>query len=174
MGRPKRNLVNGGIYHITSRGHNRFEPVGWHFLGWHRNRERIYWGPKQDNSRVSQPHTIQLVVAFYRRRKARLEVSLDLPFHAERRPAPPVNIIQQALQVKAYMQANPHETCLSAAKTLKIHRKRIAKLLQIISALPPDFIEKAKKYTDTKTLCQMSVSRMLQMAKKSSAHCLPI
>ena len=106
-------------------------------------------------------------MSFYRRRKARLEVSLDLPFPLERRPAPPVTVIQQALQVRAYMTANPHETCLSAAKPLKIHRKRIAKLLRIIDALPTDFIEKNKDCTDRKELHKMSVNRLTRLAGNS-------
>ena len=107
-------------------------------------------------------------MTFYRRRKARLEVSLDLPFPLERRPAPPVNVIQQALQVRAYMTANPHETCLSAAKPLNIHRKRIAKLLRIIDALPPDFIEKNKGCTDRKALNQMSVNRLITLTNNTT------
>ena len=130
-------------------------------------REGYYWGLKRDSSRVTEPHTVQLLVSFYHRRKARLEVSLDLPFPLERRPAPPVNVIQQALQVRAYMTANPHETCLSAAKPLKIHRKRIAKLLRIIDALPPDFIEKTKDCTDRKALHQMSVNRLVRLTNQT-------
>jgi hypothetical protein len=131
-------------------------------------REGYYWGLKQDTRRNTQPHTVQLVIAFYRRRKARLEVSLDLPFPPERRPAAPVNVIQQALQVRTYMTANPHETCLSAAKPLKIHRKRIAKLLRIIDALPSDFIEKFKESTDRKVLHQLSVNRLIALTDQSS------
>jgi len=108
-------------------------------------------------------HTVQLVIAFYRRKKKRLEVSLDLPFPPERQPAPLINTIQQALQVKAYMTANPQETCLSASKPLKIHRKRIAKLLRIIDALPPDFIETAKGYTTRKALHKLSVNRLMRL-----------
>ena len=62
------------------------------------------------------------------------------------------------------MQANPQETCLSASKKLNIHRKRIAKLLQIIEVLPPDFIERAKEYTDPKILHQMSVNRLFKIS----------
>jgi hypothetical protein len=90
-------------------------------------------------------------------------VSLDLPFPPERQPAPLINTIQQALQVKAYMTANPHETCLSASKPLKIHRKRIAKLLRTIDALPPDFIETAKGYTSRKALHILSVNRLVRL-----------
>jgi len=125
--------------------------------------ELNYWGLKQDTSRVSQPHTVQLLVTFYRRRKVRLEVSLDLPFPKEKHPTPPINVIQQALQVKAYMQANPHETCLSASKTLNIHRKRIARLLKLADTLPTDFIEKAKNYKDPKILHQMSIKGLLRI-----------
>ena len=113
-------------------------------------------------------HTVQLVIAFYRRRKKRLEVSLDLPFPPERQPAPLINTIQQALQIKAYMTTNPHENCLSASKTLKIHRKRIAKLLRIIDALPPDFIETAKGYTSRKALNKLSVNRLMRLANNPS------
>jgi len=127
---------------------------------------RPVWGLKQDASRNPQPHTVQLLVAFHRRRKVRLEVSLDLPFPPERHPAPPVNVIQQALQVKAYMTANPHETCLSASKTLNLHRKRIARLLQLTEALPADFIEKTKETSDPKTLHQMSINRLLRITTK--------
>jgi hypothetical protein len=130
--------------------------------------ELHYWGLKQDTRRNTQPHTVQLVIAFYRRRKARLEVSLDLPFPPERRPAAPVNVIQQALQVRAYMTANPQETCLSAAKPLKIHRKRIAKLLRIIDVLPPDFIEKFKESTDRKILHQLSINRLITLTNNTS------
>ena len=114
-------------------------------------------------------HTVQLVIAFYRRRKARLEVSLDQPFPPERQPAPLINTIQQALQVKAYMTANPRETCLSASKPLKIHRKRIAKLLKIIDALPPDFIETAKGYTTRKALHKLSVNRLMRLTSNASS-----
>ena len=125
------------------------------------------WGLKADARQSTQVHTVQLVIAFYRRRKKRLEVSLDLPFPPERQPAPLINTIQQALQVKAYMTANPQETCLSASKPLKIHRKRIAKLLRIIDALPPDFIEKTKDCTDRKELHKMSVNRLTRLAGNS-------
>ena len=67
------------------------------------------------------------------------------------------------------MTANPHETCLSAAKPLKIHRKRIAKLLRIIDALPPDFIEKTKDCTDRKALHQMSVNRLITLTNNATS-----
>ena len=66
------------------------------------------------------------------------------------------------------MKANPHETCLSASKTLKLHRKRIAKLIQIANTLPPDFLKKAKDYTNPKTLHRMSMNKLL----KSGNNCL--
>jgi hypothetical protein len=66
------------------------------------------------------------------------------------------------------MTANPHETCLSAAKTLKIHRKRIAKLLRIIDALPLDFIETAKGYTSHKALHKLSVNHLVRITNNTS------
>jgi len=65
------------------------------------------------------------------------------------------------------MQANPSETCLSASRKINIHRKRIAKLLQIIEALPPDFIERVKEYTDPKILHQMSANRLFQIVNNT-------
>jgi hypothetical protein len=128
------------------------------------------WGLRQDTSRNPQVHTVQLLIAFHRRRKTRLEVSIDLPFPAERRLEPPVNVIQQALTVRTFMLANPDETCLSAAPKLKLNRKHIAKLLQIIDALPNDFIEKAKEYTDPKVLHKMSANRLLEIANSEEDH----
>jgi hypothetical protein len=91
-------------------------------------------------------------------------VSIDHPFPEKLRPEPPVNVIRQALTVRAFMLANPDETCLSAAPKLKINRKRIAKLLQLIDALPNDFIKKGKEYTDPKVLHKMSIKRLLEIA----------
>jgi hypothetical protein len=98
----------------------------------------------------------------HRRRTTRLEVSIDDPFPEKPRPKPPVNVIQQALMVRAFMKANLDETCISAAPKLKINRKRIAKLLQLIDALPIEFIEKAKEYADPRILHKMSVKRLLE------------
>gem|GEM_PF-6980768 len=91
-------------------------------------------------------------------------MSIDLPFPAERRPDSPVNVIRQALTVRSFMLANPNETYFSAAPKLKLNRKRIAKLLRLLDALPTDFIEKAKEYTDPKVLHKMSVKRLLEIA----------
>ena len=71
--------------------------------------------------------------------------------------------------VRAFMLANPDETYLSAAATLNIHRKRIAKLLRLIDNLPDDFIEQAKKCIDPRMLRKMSV-RGLMTAKNTSLY----
>ena len=65
------------------------------------------------------------------------------------------------------MQANPDETCLSAALKLNIHRKRIAKLLQLIDVLPADLIEHAKECTDPKVLRKMSIRQLLEITNDS-------
>ena len=49
------------------------------------------------------------------------------------------NIIRETLRVKAYMDANPDETCLSATTELNLHRKRISKLLTIAETLPANW-----------------------------------
>jgi hypothetical protein len=58
------------------------------------------------------------------------------------------------------MQANPNETCLSAAMKLNIHRKRISKLLTIANNLPENFITELVP----KTLCQMTLNRLFDLA----------
>ncbi len=123
---------------------------------------RQVWGPERDASRITQIHTVQLLIAFHRRRTTRLEVSIDDPFPEKPRPKPPVNVIQQALMVRAFMHANPDENYLSAAPKLNIHRKRIAKLLRLIENLPDDFIEQTKECRDEKMLHKMSVERLIR------------
>lgn len=85
------------------------------------------------------------------------------PFPEKPRPKPPVNVIQQALMVRAFMLANPDETYLSAGVKLNIHRKRIAKLLRLIDALPADLIKQVSGCTDPKALRKMSVRRLLKI-----------
>jgi hypothetical protein len=128
------------------------------------------WGLKQDASRVSQPQTIQLLITSYNRKKVRLEVSLDLPFpeNPKKRRKPPVNVIQQALNIKAYMAMYPEETYLSAAAKPNLHRKRISKLMKIIDVLPPTFIEQFKDCDDPKVLHRLSVQ---QLSKITSSSC---
>ncbi|MBN2121260.1 MAG: hypothetical protein JW734_09450 [Candidatus Omnitrophica bacterium] len=132
-------------------------------------RDEEKWGLKQDASRVSQPQTIQLLITSYNRRKSRLEVSIDLPFPEDpkKRRKPPVNVIQQALNIKAYMAIHPEQTCLSAAFELNIHRKRISKLMKIIDLLPPTFIEQYKDCDDPKVLHRLSVQQLSRITSSS-------
>jgi hypothetical protein len=128
-----------------------------------------FWGLKHDPSRVSQPQTVQLLITSYNRKKVRLEVSLDLPFPDEpqRKRKPPVNIIRQALNIKAYMAMHPEHTYLSAATELNIHRKRISKLIKAIDTLPPTFIEQFKDCKDPKVLHRLSVQRLSKITSLS-------
>jgi hypothetical protein len=63
------------------------------------------------------------------------------------------------------MLANPDETCLSAAPKLNIHRKRISKFLTIANNLPENLITKLVDCNDPKTLRQMTINRLLNLAK---------
>ena len=91
-------------------------------------------------------------------------MSLGLPFPQEEQPEPPVNIILQALEVKAYMRAHPDETCLSAAEKLNLNRRRISRLLQFIDILPQRFIKEAKNYTDPRVLRALNVKTLSHIA----------
>ena len=106
-------------------------------------------------------------MSFHRRRTTRLEVAIRQPFIEKTPPPPPVNIIHQALTARSFMQANPDATPFSAASKLNLHRKRIAKLLQIVDMLPKSFVKEAKNYTDPAILRRMSagaLSDVLQYA----------
>ncbi len=129
----------------------------------------IKWGPKRDASRITQVHTVQLLIAFHRRRTTRLEVSIDDPFPEKPRPKPPVNVIQQALAVREFMLANPNETCLSTALKLNIHRKRISKFLTIANNLPENLITELVDCNDPKTLRQMTLSHLLDLTDRNQA-----
>jgi len=128
------------------------------------------WGLLLDKSRICQPQRVQLVIAFHRRRCGKLEASLDLPFPERPKKEPPVNAIQQALAVKAFMVANPDHTCLSAAGPLNMHRKRIAKLLKILDTLPADFIKQFKDCRDPRILHRLSVNHLYQIASGRSPN----
>jgi len=106
-----------------------------------------------------------LLLTFYRRKKTKLEVSIDVPFPAEKLPKPAINVIKQAIEVHAYMQTHPEETCLSASKTLNLHRKRISRLLKLVNTLPPEFINQAKDWDDQKILRQMSIKELLNVGQ---------
>jgi len=123
-------------------------------------------------SRVSQPETVQLLITSYNRKKVRLEVSLDLPFpdKPQRKRKPPVNLIQQALNIKAHMAIHPGQTYRSAAMELNIDRKRISKLIAIMETLPPAFIEQFKDCDDPKILHRLSVQRLSRITSLSNPN----
>ncbi|MBF0571169.1 MAG: hypothetical protein HQL12_04790 [Candidatus Omnitrophica bacterium] len=104
-------------------------------------------------------------MAFHRRKTTCLEVSLDMPFIEKNKPAPPVNIVQQALVVRDYMAQNPDATPFSAAPKLNLHRKRIAKLLKIAENLPANLITELTNCNDPQTLRQMSINRLLNLSE---------
>lgn len=120
-----------------------------------------------DKSRTWQPQRIKLVIAFHRRRYGNLQASLDIPLPEipSNEPAPPINVIQEALRVKDFMAAHPDETCLSAAPKLNLPRKRISKLLTIANSLPANLITELANCNDPKTLRQMHVKHLLLLSK---------
>jgi hypothetical protein len=81
-------------------------------------------------------------VKFHKRKRVGLRYQLDDPFPKERQPEPAVNIIQQALYIKAYLKINPNEYAIVTAEKLGIHRKRIPKLMTILDNLPAEFQQK--------------------------------
>lgn len=121
--------------------------MDWNCLG---SRGSNKWGPNQATRRVSEPQSIQLLVKFYKRRKVGNRYQLDDPFPRERQPDPAVNIIQQALYVKAHLKINPNEFAIVTAEKLKIHRKRIPKLMTILDRLPAEFQQKLHECPDNR------------------------
>ena len=125
-----------------------------------------------DESRTCHPQRIQLVIAFHRRRYGNLQSSLDIPLPEipNDDPAPPINVIREALRVKDFMAAHPDETCLFAAAKLNLPRKRISKLITIANNLPPDYIEKIQNCNDPKILRQLNVKHLLRLAQKPTCN----
>jgi|GEM_PF-5540242 len=103
-------------------------------------------------------------MSFHRRRTTRLEVALRQPFIEKTPPKPPVNIIQQALTVQAFMKSNPDATPFSAAPKLKLNRRRISRLLKIAEAIPHQYIEKIKNCNDPVLLRRLNVKGLLKIA----------
>lgn len=97
-----------------------------------------------------EPQSIQLLVKFYKRKKVGNRYQLDDPFPKERQPDPAVNIIQQALYVKAHLKINPNEFAIVTAEKLKIHRKRIPKLMTILDRIPAEFQQKLHECPDNR------------------------
>jgi plasmid maintenance system antidote protein VapI len=118
-----------------------------------------------DGSRVCQPFKVKLLTTFYRRRYGKLQASIGIPLPKLREPATPQNFVLEAIRVKEFMTANPEETYLSAAPKLNLHRKRIAKFIQIADNLPKDIITKLANCNDPKILRQMSVQRLYSLAQ---------
>ena len=103
-------------------------------------------------------------MAFHRRKTTCLEVSLDMPFLKKSLPAPPVNIVQQALMVRDYMTKNPDESPFSASPKLNLHRKRITRLMTIANNLPVSLITELAHCSDPRTLRRMSINRLLNLS----------
>ena len=78
------------------------------------------------------------------------QYKLDDPFPKERQPEPAVNIIQQALYVKAHLKINPNEYAIVTAERLGIHRKRIPKLMTILDRLPAGVQQKLHACQDNR------------------------
>jgi len=115
-------------------------------------------------SRVFPTQEIKLLMNFYRRKTTRLEVSIRMPFVEKRKPAPPVNVIQQALTVRSFMQSNPDETHFSAASKLNLNRRRISRLLKIADSLPFQYTETLKNCNDSVVLRRLNVRCLFKVA----------
>jgi hypothetical protein len=68
------------------------------------------------------------------------------------------------------MDANPEETCLSAAAKLNLHRKRISKLLMIANQLDPNLITELANCNDPKIIRQMNVKHLFYISKNQHNH----
>lgn len=121
-------------------------------------------GLKQDTKRSSQPLTIQLLVRFHKRRRVGLRYSIDDPFPTERQPKAAVNIIREALYVKAHLKINPNEYAIVTAEKLGIHRRRIPKLMTVIDRLPADFQQKLYECPDNRVHRIFNLKRLYKIA----------
>lgn len=101
---------------------------------------------------------------FHKRRRVGLRYSIDDPFPQERQPKKAVNIIREALYVKAHLKINPNEHYIETAEKLKIDRKRIPKLMAVIDRLPADFQQKLYECPDNRIHRIFNLKRLYKIA----------
>lgn len=101
----------------------------------------------------------------YKRRRRRLELSLDRPFpEMARQVKKPKNIVRSALDVKAYLTINSGSTYSTAAEHYNVTRARISQLIKIVDNLPAHFIKKLEETEDPILLRRFSGKRLLKLA----------
>jgi len=127
--------------------------------------------PGEDSKHRSEQKWTELLIAFYRRRRRGIEISLGEPFpaNAPKPPKKPKNIARFALDVKAYLASNPGASHSDAAKQFKVSRARISQLLKIADNVPSTFIEKLSRSVDVILLKRFSGKALLRVAKRQTA-----
>ncbi|KJJ83590.1 recombinase [Candidatus Omnitrophus magneticus] len=100
------------------------------------------WLPKQDTSRTTQPQYCQLLMRLYKRRRRRLEISIDEPFPEQRPPSIyiPKNVAKEAVRIRDYLINNPDTNQSHIAEEFGVTRARISQLIKINTNLPDNFI----------------------------------
>lgn len=104
----------------------------------------------------------------YRRRGILLVLGDPLP---ERTPLPkpaPINIIAKALEIRAYIEADPQRTFRNAAIRFKVTRARISQMMKIVETLPSDFIVHMGQCQNHNTLRRFSGKTLLKIAALDS------
>jgi len=132
--------------------------------------ERTNWLPEQDTSRTTQPQYCQLLMRLYKRRRRRLEISIDEPF-PEQRPSSiyiPKNAAKEAVRVRDYLINNPDTNQSQIAEEFGVTRARISQLIKINNNLPNNFITILAESKDPILLRRFSGKRLLKIASLQS------
>ena len=132
----------------------------------------VWWFPRQDSKRTTQPQVIQLLVKMYIRKGKRNSINLGRPFPKEPERPQPVykNIVIEALKVQAFLEDAPSRTQADAGHHFNVTRARISQLTSIVNNLPDDFIEKMRECEDRSMLKTFSGKRLLKIAGLENEH----
>ncbi|KJJ83592.1 hypothetical protein OMAG_002541 [Candidatus Omnitrophus magneticus] len=128
------------------------------------------WLPKQDTSRTTQPQYCQLLMRLYKRRRRRLEISIDEPFPEQRPPSIyiPKNVAKEAVRIRDYLINNPDTNQSHIAEEFGVTRARISQLIKINTNLPDNFITNLAGSKDPILLRMFTGKRLLKIASLQS------
>jgi len=109
-----------------------------------------------------------LLLRFYKSRKKGTLLSLIKPFEAP--PARPKriyqNIIYEGLKLQSFIESSPTRiTWARASQELQISDSKIAHLLKIVNAMPPDFVETMRSCSDEAKLKIFNKRRLLRISR---------
>ena len=120
--------------------------------------------------RTSQPAEVQLVINITRKRGSSQIIIFEKPSPRDPLLAPidRNNIVALALQLHAYLAADPTRFHDEVALKFGTSRPQVSQYLKLVDQLPPDFINRMKTCKDQKTLRRFSGRTLIKISKLRS------